>query len=48
MKIVERILDGKFSELKEDIEQKIAERTADRIKAKKDEVLSKLNENKQR
>ena len=47
MGVVENLLDGSFSELKDDIEQRVAIRLADRIKEKKVEIINNINENKE-
>ena len=44
--IVEMILDGKYTDLKENIEQRIAEKMVARIRTEKENIITKINEGK--
>jgi hypothetical protein len=45
--VVESILDGNFTSLKEDVEQRIAVKLNDRIQEKKSEIIKQINESKE-
>jgi len=44
--VVEMVLDGKYSELKEHVEGLVATKLAEKIKSRKSEIISQINENK--